>query len=134
METNAEYDSRYLEGIRAFNDKDFFAAHEIWEDLWNDCPAEERRFYQGLIQAAVALHHWGNGNWRGARRLFFTGRQYMLRYPDHHLGLHQIIFWQQMEKALAQVIVERSTEPSGKLDESECPLIILDPPASADYK
>jgi len=44
--------------------------HEVWEELWLDCPAADRRFYQSLIQAAVALYHWGNGNLAGATRLF----------------------------------------------------------------
>src|SRR5438445_10580539 len=65
-----DYDDRYLGGIVAFNRGDYLEAHEVWEALWLDCPAADRRFYQSLIQAAVALYHWGNGNRAGAERLF----------------------------------------------------------------
>ena len=51
----ADYEPRYLAGILFFNSHDFFEAHEVWEDLWADSHDDERRFYQGLIQAAVAL-------------------------------------------------------------------------------
>jgi hypothetical protein len=61
-----DYDVRYLGGVRFFNDGDFFEAHEVWEGLWLETSGPERRFYQGLIQAAVALYHFGNGNLRGA--------------------------------------------------------------------
>src|SRR5271165_2510542 len=54
------YDPRYLAGIVLFNRHDFFEAHEVWEDLWMDTALPEKRFYQGLIQAAVGLCHFAN--------------------------------------------------------------------------
>ena len=38
---------------------------------------ELRLFYKGLIQAAVALHHFGNGNIRGARKVYGRSRGYL---------------------------------------------------------
>src|SRR5262249_34271574 len=70
----AEYDDRYLAGVQLFNAGEYFDAHEVWEDLWHDCPSADRRFYQSLIQAAVALYHWSRGNRPGAARLFDSGR------------------------------------------------------------
>src|SRR3979490_1033221 len=71
------YDPRYLAGILFFNGQDFFEAHEVWEDLWADSYGDERRFYQGLIQAAVGLCHFGNGNLNGAVKLYNSSRDYM---------------------------------------------------------
>ena len=73
----ASYDPRYLAGVRFFNDRDFFEAHEVWEDLWAESHGDERRFYQGLIQAAVGLFHFGNGNLAGAVKLYHSSRDYM---------------------------------------------------------
>ena len=71
MDTAAdEYDPLYLKGIAYFNACEFFEAHEVWEDLWKSYSGELRLFYKGLIQAAVALHHFGNGNIRGARKVY----------------------------------------------------------------
>ena len=67
-------DPRYLAGIDLFNHGEYFDAHDVWEELWTDCPAADRRFYQSLIQAAVALYHWGRRNRAGAERLFASGR------------------------------------------------------------
>src|SRR5580658_503791 len=74
------YDPRYLAGIVLFNRQDFFEAHEVWEDLWMDTASPEKRFYQGLIQAAVGLCHFANGNLRGAAKLYASSRAYMERY------------------------------------------------------
>ncbi len=128
MGTAAEYDPHYLAGIRYFNRHEFFEAHEAWEDVWRDCDPEPRRFYQGLIQAAVALHHWGNGNWRGTRRLFHSGRTYMSAYPDAYLGLDILGFWRQMELAVADVLKDDPPAASARLDPALAPTIALDPP------
>ena len=87
MTDEPDYEPRYLAGIVLFNERDFFSAHEVWEDLWNDCGDADRRFYQALIQAAVALYHYGQGNLRGAVKLFASSKAYMDRYPSPHLGL-----------------------------------------------
>src|SRR6476619_5464854 len=82
---DAAHDPRYLEGIEHFNKCDFFEAHEVWEELWADTQGPPRRFYQGLIQVAVCLHHFGNGNIRGAKKLYVGCRGYLEDYrprPD----------------------------------------------------
>ena len=57
---STQYDPRYLAGIVLFNRGDFFEAHEVWESLWMETFTPEKKFYQGLIQAAVALCHFCN--------------------------------------------------------------------------
>ena len=50
----SEYPDKYLEGIRLFNEQEFFECHEVLEELWSETLGEEKKFYQGLIQAAVS--------------------------------------------------------------------------------
>src|SRR5947209_20462200 len=92
------YDPRYLGGILFFNEHDYFEAHEVWESLWLECAGPERRFIQALIQAAVALFHFGNGNLRGTAKLYRSGRAYMEAYRSPYLGLDISDFWRQMER------------------------------------
>ncbi len=82
-----DYDPRYLRGIAYFNDADFFEAHEVWEGLWMQCDDGSRKFYQGLIQVAVCLHHFGNRNTRGASKLFHSSSNYLSVYRPWHLGI-----------------------------------------------
>ena len=95
------YDARYLSGIAHFNRREYFEAHEVWEELWHDSAGPEAGFYKGLIQAAVCLYHLGRGNLAGARRLFASGRAYMLAAGPRFLGLDVVEFWQQMEAFFA---------------------------------
>jgi len=66
-----------LQGIREFNGKEWFECHETVEDLWIGSEGELRDFYQGIIQIAVALHHWRNGNFGGAVSLLKGGAGYL---------------------------------------------------------
>jgi uncharacterized protein len=66
-----------LQGIREFNNQEWFECHETVEDLWIGEEGEARDFYQGLIQIAVALHHWRNGNFGGAMSLLKGGAVYL---------------------------------------------------------
>jgi uncharacterized protein len=124
MTPRTEYDLRYLDGIAQFNRGDYFEAHEVWEDLWHDTTGPDRRFYQGLIQAAVAVYHAGNGNARGARRLFHSGRKYMSGYPKVHLGLDVAGFWAELERALADCLSEPAADVCSVRSEN-LPKIVL---------
>jgi hypothetical protein len=66
-----------LQGIREFNRREWFECHETVEDLWIGSEGEVRDFYQGIIQIAVALHHWRNGNFGGAVSLLKGGAGYL---------------------------------------------------------
>jgi hypothetical protein len=53
-------------GIEEFNRREFFEAHDTWEELWVETRGSLRLFYQGLIQTTVGFYHLLNGNYKGA--------------------------------------------------------------------
>jgi predicted metal-dependent hydrolase len=122
------YDPRYLGGILFFNARDFFEAHEVWESLWMESAGPERRFYQGLIQAAVGLFHFGNGNLRGAAKLYGTSRGYMEGLPSPYLGFDIEAFWRQMARCFASLLADPNPNRALRPDEALIPTITLDPP------
>lgn len=78
---------RYLEGIKLFNSEAFFEAHEVLEDVWRAAPEEQRKFLQGLIQVAVALHHHSRGNLIGAKSLLARASRNLSAYPGEFRGI-----------------------------------------------
>jgi predicted metal-dependent hydrolase len=122
--TETGYHPLYLTGIVLFNRGDWFEAHEAWEDLWHESGPPQRRFYQGLIQAAVGLCHYHNGNLRGAAKLYQSSRDYMEPYRPAYLGLNVAAFWDQMQTCFANVLAGQAAE----LDDALVPTITLDPP------
>ena len=77
----------YQKGIRLFNARDFYDAHEVWEDVWRESNGMEKRFLQGLIQAAVALHHHSTGNVVGACSLMERARKNLAGCPKEFAGI-----------------------------------------------
>ena len=69
------------QGIYFFNAGRYFQAHESWEDLWRVTRGPLRLFYQGLIQAAVGLHHLQHGNLNGARAQLTKSVAKLAGYP-----------------------------------------------------
>lgn len=128
MEHAADYEPRYLAGVVLFNQQDYFEAHEVWEDLWAASNPPERRFYQALIQAAVALLHFGNGNLGGARKQYVSSKGYMEPYGSIYLGLDITEFWRQMERCFAPLLGPEPPDRSQRPDETLLPVITLAPP------
>ena len=120
------YDPRYLEGIRRFNAREFFEAHEVWEELWRDCQDSDRRFYQGLIQVAVCLHHFGNGNTLGARKLYHSSCAYLQQYGAEYQGLGIEGLLAALERCCSGIL-EGKDYPEVKIDPTLIPKIHLTP-------
>jgi predicted metal-dependent hydrolase len=123
------YDPLYLQGIAYFNACEFFEAHEVWEELWKDYSGELRLFYKGLIQAAVALHHFGNGNIRGARKVYRSSRGYLDQYRPIAVGLDIDAFLAQFDACFAEVTASEIEFPDIEINPEQIPEISLDPPA-----
>lgn len=128
MTPAVSYDPRYLQGIEYFNECEFFEAHEVWEDLWADEEGPSKKFYQGLIQVAVCLHHFGNGNIRGARKLYHSSSGYLAPYGPRHLGLDIARLLDQMKDCCAEILASEEQFPQIDIDPERIPEIHLDPP------
>ena len=59
----------FQKGLQAYQEKDYFSAHDHWEELWSDFYLKDRLFIQALIQMAVSFVHLENGNLNGAKSL-----------------------------------------------------------------
>ena len=63
-------DPRFQQGVELFNAGEWYAAHDLFEELWHETADPERRSLQGILQVAVAQLHLQRGNRRGATILF----------------------------------------------------------------
>ncbi|MGB3549590.1 MAG: DUF309 domain-containing protein [Candidatus Binatus sp.] len=70
-----------------FNQGRFFECHEAWEEIWKRSDGAMKLFYQGLIQAAVAILHAQRGNLRGARSLYQKASARLDSIPHEHMGV-----------------------------------------------
>jgi len=125
--SNNLYDERFLAGVRYFNETDFFAAHEHWEDLWKDYQGPLREFYQGLIQVAVCLHHFGNGNVHGARKLYHSSTAYLQPYRPYQDGVDLDQLVSELTVYCQAILDPEIESPVLKIETGSLPKIDLNP-------
>jgi predicted metal-dependent hydrolase len=90
------------EGIRLFNQGDFFEAHEVWEQEWKIAEDEEKVFYQAMIQAAAALLHIQRGNYAGAVSVYVKSWAKLASLPDVWMGIELAQFRSELKQYFAQ--------------------------------
>ena len=81
-------DARLREGIRLFNDRQFFASHEILEHFYQDTEAENKPFLEGLIQLAAAFRMYSDfGEVKGSVRMIY---QALIRFENFQPAFLQV--------------------------------------------
>ncbi|WP_150266726.1 DUF309 domain-containing protein [Paenibacillus tepidiphilus] len=80
------YEPLYLAYLVYFNrDRDYFECHEVLEELW--LAKERDPLYKALLQVAVGLYHFRNGNVRGGTLMLGGAHRVLRGYPDRTLGI-----------------------------------------------
>lgn len=107
-----ELPEQYREGLRLFNAEDFFECHEILEELWSETQGEPKRFLQGLIQAAVALFHFGNENFGGAKKLYLAAMEKLAPYGEEYMGLALGRFRADFQRCFQELLENQEDYPT----------------------
>ena len=90
-------DPALQEGIRLFNARKFFEAHEALEALWLKSSGDEKIFLHGLIQVAAAFHHLARGNLAGFQSLLDKGAAKLEKFSVDHHGIRPHEFLAQLQ-------------------------------------
>ena len=115
---------KYLIGIRLFNEQEFFECHDVLEELWSETLGDAHLFLQGLIQAAVGMFHFGNGNLGGARKMYTAARAKLDRYPSPYWGIELSSFLKEFECCFEEILAAGTSYPDGvELREERIPVI-----------
>jgi len=120
-------DSRIDEGISLFNAGEFFACHDVLEDFWGELTCPEKPFFQGLIQAAVALYHFEEGNLGGARRMAGSCCVYLNPFTPSCGGIHVDRLLIEFKACFQELLEEHASYPYHvKIDPAKVPKIYRD--------
>lgn len=74
----------FWQGVEQFNQGEFYACHDTLEALWIEATEPDKKFYQGILQVAVALYHLSSQNWRGAVILLGEGMHRLRGYQPSY--------------------------------------------------
>ncbi|UBF28404.1 DUF309 domain-containing protein [Kovacikia minuta CCNUW1] len=90
----------FWQAVNQFNQRQFYACHDTLEALWMEAGEPDKKFYQGILQVAVALHHLGNQNWRGAVILLGEGMNRLRDYQPTYGNIDVEAFLSQTARLL----------------------------------
>lgn len=86
MSTNSLHPNA-IEGMKLFNGRKFFAAHEELETAWREEQGEVRDLYRGILQAAVFYLHVTRGNYAGALKVYGRSMKWLGKFPAEYRGV-----------------------------------------------
>ncbi|MNJ35633.1 hypothetical protein D3C77_303840 [compost metagenome] len=82
-----KHDRLYAAFLIYFNrDQDYFECHEVMEELW--LQLDKNPLYKGLLQVAVGLYHFRNGNVTGGQKMMESAVRRLRPYPPDSLGIN----------------------------------------------
>ena len=116
--------AEFLQGIDQFNAGEWFDCHETLEDIWAGEQGDARHLYQGILQVAVALHHWREGNFRGVMFLLGSAQGLLARVEPFCQGVDVAALLRDAGR-LREALGALGPERMGELDSSLIPRIRL---------
>jgi len=104
---------RFGEGIKKFNEGEFFDCHDILEDIWFGIRGSSRNFYQGLIQVAVGFYHITvRENPKGALSQLRKGTDKLKEYKPEFNGVELEHLLEKINECI--VLIEKSNDAEHK--------------------
>lgn len=124
IDSPIEFSPLYLEFFKLFNEREYFEAHEVLEDLWVMEAGPEKQYLKGMIMVTIALEHWTRSNMSGAWKLFRDGMKYLELYPEIVMGFELGKFRNEMKTLFAEITLSEGKEPY-PCDHARHPTLVL---------
>jgi predicted metal-dependent hydrolase len=83
----AELPDLARQGIEKFNQRDFYAQHDLFEELWMATESPVRDLYRAVLQVGIAYYQILRGNPRGAKKMLLRSVQWLAILPDVCQGI-----------------------------------------------
>ena len=99
-------------GLACYRNREFFEAHEHWEDVWRELDDPEKSFLQGLIQVTVAMHHHSRANLAGAVSLLHRALRRFDRCPARFAGIDVATLSADVREWQRALALENGTTPA----------------------
>ncbi|KOR34412.1 MULTISPECIES: DUF309 domain-containing protein [Planktothricoides] len=118
----------FWQAVEQFNQQDFYACHDTLESLWMEASEPDKKFYQGILQIAVALYHLSNHNWKGAAILLGEGMSRLRSYQPTYFEINvaeilqissQIL--QKLQEVGPENVVKLTDQLFGNMPENSMP-------------
>ena len=117
-------------GAALFNQREFYAQHDVLEDAWRAEAGPVRDLYRGVLQVGVGCYHLSRGNHRGACNLLRYGLARLEPFEPVCLGVDVTALRAEAARALA-ALEDLGPERLAEFDERLLPRVAFIAPESA---
>ena len=94
--------NKLKKAIYLFNNRNFFEAHEIWEQLWKET-IDEKKFLKGLIFIAGGYYHYLNNNIDGAVLFLEKGLNNISQYNEGYMNISLKKFKKEIQGSIKKI-------------------------------
>ena len=89
--------------LNLFNNRQWYEAHDAFEEIWNTVDGDERQVIQGILQVSVSQFHLSKGNLNGATILLGEGLGRIKTRTKINLGIDLESFCRCLENLLRKL-------------------------------
>jgi len=79
--------SEAVKGIKLFNNRQYWEAHEAFEHAWLDETGPARHLYKGILQVGVTYLQIERRNFVGMAKMYERSRKWLAPWPDKCRGI-----------------------------------------------
>lgn len=76
-----------VDAIAQFNAGEYYAQHDLLEELWMATEEPVRDLYRAVLQVGIAYYQITRGNHRGALKMLLRSKQWLVILPDQCQGI-----------------------------------------------
>jgi hypothetical protein len=100
------------EAISLFNRREYFACHEVLEEMWQEAVGDDKTFYESLIRFATGFHlRFHRRNRQGASNLLTQGMMKSATYRPIHVGVDVALLYNDVNTHVDSLKATESSEP-----------------------
>ena len=104
---NKEHLNKVADGLKMFNDRDFYPCHDELEHWWMEDMGDNARYvYWAIIQLATSLYHLSFDNLKGAEGQLSKAKQKMIFCRDKYVlteNSRHYLSWDELEKIVFSI-------------------------------
>jgi len=114
MDSRSRFSSQLREGIDLFNAGSFYECHDAIEEIWIQESSDRQPLLQGLIQSAVAFHHYQHRRYGAARAMLDLAIRKLEHCPLAYQGIQVSEFLAEIRRWKAAL--DELVTSGGKVD------------------
>jgi hypothetical protein len=114
QESSKSFQDSLFIALNLFNNHEWYAAHDAFEEIWNTVDGDERQVIQGILQVSVSQFHLSMGNLNGATILLGEGLGRIKTRTNVNLGIDLESFCICLEELLKKLQYNKTLNEKDK--------------------